>query len=78
MTLVLVVCLGNCQSEQWECQDGGCITLGSRCDSLPDCTDKSDEQNCTIGKISGCYRKSPINHLYQLKHAISLDVQGLH
>ena len=35
-----------CPAGQWGCDDGTCIDGRKRCDNLPDCADKSDEQQC--------------------------------
>ncbi|GAB1300390.1 Enteropeptidase [Apodemus speciosus] len=35
-----------CQDDEFQCKDGNCIPMGNRCDSIPHCTDGSDEANC--------------------------------
>lgn len=37
---------GGCEPGQFQCENGGCIDLASRCDAKPDCSDDSDELNC--------------------------------
>ena len=35
-----------CQANQFRCNDGTCIDAQARCNSYPDCYDRSDEDNC--------------------------------
>ncbi len=37
----------HCPDGDFECNDGGCINVTLRCDGSFDCTDHSDEINCT-------------------------------
>ncbi|XP_028274305.1 very low-density lipoprotein receptor-like [Parambassis ranga] len=60
MELSLLVCLNllaslifsggqtlECHQGQWQCDDGGCIPNGWKCDGQGDCLDGSDEIDCT-------------------------------
>ena len=38
-----------CESDQFRCRDGTCITDAYRCDNYPDCNDRSDEESCSSG-----------------------------
>ncbi|XP_052244246.1 integumentary mucin C.1-like isoform X2 [Dreissena polymorpha] len=40
-----------CGMGQFQCNSGYCIPDASRCDSNPDCTDASDEDNCGGGSV---------------------------
>ncbi|XP_047486491.1 basement membrane-specific heparan sulfate proteoglycan core protein-like isoform X31 [Penaeus chinensis] len=35
-----------CRSDEWTCRNGDCIPSYQRCDRTPQCTDRSDEENC--------------------------------
>jgi hypothetical protein len=35
-----------CDENQYRCDNKQCIPSGKRCDSQPDCLDKSDEEKC--------------------------------
>ena len=35
-----------CDSDQYECQNGLCISLGAVCNGINECLDSSDESNC--------------------------------
>lgn len=37
-----------CEINEFTCKSGECIGLGLYCDSIQDCTDGSDEVNCTV------------------------------
>lgn len=37
-----------CEINEFTCKSGECIALGLYCDSIQDCTDGSDEVNCTV------------------------------
>lgn len=40
--------LTRCGEGQFPCHDGECVRLSQRCDHQADCSDSSDEVNCTI------------------------------
>ncbi|RXG54077.1 Low-density lipoprotein receptor-related protein 2, partial [Armadillidium vulgare] len=37
-----------CSSNEWTCENGECIFDFARCDGSADCSDESDEKNCTV------------------------------
>ncbi|KAB7503343.1 Low-density lipoprotein receptor-related protein 4 [Armadillidium nasatum] len=37
-----------CSSNEWTCKNGECIFSFTRCDGSADCSDESDEKNCTV------------------------------
>ncbi|CAF3633954.1 unnamed protein product [Rotaria sordida] len=42
-----------CGINEWRCETGGrCIPLSWRCNRINDCTDGSDERNCTYPRCS--------------------------
>lgn len=44
----LELSLSICNEREYMCDDGECISLDARCDDKDDCTDESDEDNCSI------------------------------
>ena len=40
--------MSGCKDGNFTCNDGQCISMDQRCDQLPHCSDKSDEQGCDI------------------------------
>ena len=40
--------LTGCKDYDFTCDNGQCIRMEQRCDQLPKCEDKSDEQNCRL------------------------------
>ena len=46
MDLIYTESQAGCQANQFRCNDGTCIDAQARCNSYPDCYDRSDEYNC--------------------------------
>ena len=40
--------MSGCPKGNFTCYDGHCVSMEQRCNQLPDCDDKSDEENCYI------------------------------
>ena len=41
--------MSSCNTDgEFSCNDGQCVTMEERCDQVPDCRDKSDEENCQL------------------------------
>ncbi|XP_047229389.1 low-density lipoprotein receptor-related protein 2 isoform X2 [Girardinichthys multiradiatus] len=43
-----------CHKDQWQCDDGHCITAAWRCDGEGDCLDGSDEMGCAASTDPDC------------------------
>ena len=43
---VCAVAAARCRDDQHRCGDGSCVDADRRCNGVPDCTDRSDEQGC--------------------------------
>ena len=50
--------MSGCQEGNFTCNDGQCVSMDQRCDQLPDCRDKSDEENCNILVLEKSYNKN--------------------
>ena len=50
--------MSGCQDGNFTCDDGQCVSMDQRCDQLPDCLDKSDEENCNILHLEKSYNKN--------------------
>ena len=52
------MCFFQCDDKEFSCNSGSCVSLDKRCDEMEDCSDKSDEINCTLATMHGLlYRK---------------------
>ena len=38
----------SCDDDQFNCECGTCVDMAARCDGINDCSDMSDERNCSI------------------------------
>lgn len=56
-----------CRSDEFRCDDGSCVGSDFRCDNIPDCSDASDEDNCS--KIN--------NSLFSHAHTSDLNSRTL-
>ena len=50
--------LSVCRNDQFTCSDGTCIPLISRCDLRIDCSDQSDEAQCSVVQLPQGYRNT--------------------
>ena len=50
-----------CSSSQWRCNSGQCISSYQRCNVLWECTDGSDELNCSECCVLGMLESSPVH-----------------
>jgi hypothetical protein len=51
------VSLALCQPSDFNCDDGGCVDIGCRCDGQSDCQDGSDDMNCKTVEVPANYNK---------------------
>ena len=49
--------LTGCSDGEFTCNDGQCIQMEERCNQIPDCRDKSDEENCKAVVLEKSYNK---------------------
>ena len=47
--------ISGCMSDQFTCADGQCVPITARCNSVRNCRDGSDEQNCGNNSYPGLY-----------------------
>lgn len=40
-----------CKKGEWRCANGHCIPESRRCDKVNDCSDRSDERNCSCKRF---------------------------
>ena len=59
--------LTGCQENEFTCNDGQCIRMEERCDQLPQCEDKSDEQNCKLLVLEHGYNKKVLPLIAHVK-----------
>ena len=53
--------MSGCKTDgEFTCDDGQCVTMEERCDQIPDCRDRSDEENCQLlVKVKGYNKEVP-------------------
>ena len=72
--------LSKCHTHQFTCDDGLCIDLYQRCDSIYDCKDSSDEMDCDPIKYDPkTYKKilPPTYHNLKLEVHVQLDIKSI-
>ena len=47
----------SCRDGEFTCDDGACILMEERCNQVPDCRDKSDENGCQLIAFENNYNK---------------------
>lgn len=67
-------CGAPCTTEQFTCGNGCCLDPGLECDSTPQCSDKSDEQECDKRKQQLCQ----LGFIFTLAHGVLPDMTCLH
>ena len=50
--------MSGCQEGSFTCNDGQCVSMKLRCNQLPDCRDKSDEEGCKVLVLGKSYNKN--------------------
>ena len=50
--------MSGCQEGKFTCNNGQCVSMEQRCNQLPDCRDKSDENDCNILVLEKGYNKN--------------------
>ena len=46
------------EKDNFTCNDGQCVSMKQRCNQIPDCRDKSDEENCEVLVLGKNYNKN--------------------
>ena len=72
--------LSGCAAGEFTCNDGQCVTMEERCNQLPDCKDKSDEQKCRLLVLEESYNKevAPITKtVTKVNVTISIDLMKI-
>ena len=50
--------LTGCKEGEFTCNDGQCIKMEERCNQVPDCRDKSEENGCQLIVFENNYNKN--------------------
>ena len=72
MALFCITCTVSCQSGAFWCSNGQCISSADRCDGNQDCTDGTDESECSSPTTGSSSSKYVFDHVsmwrYYLTH----------
>ncbi len=60
-----ILTLSECFPHKFTCSDGSCVDLGAKCDSVLDCADGSDEEECSFVVAEDGYDKEQIPSISQ-------------
>ena len=68
--------MSGCHEGKFTCNSGQCVSMEQRCDQLPDCRDKSDENDCNILVLETSYNKNvpPIRSVKGKKNMANVSV----
>ena len=72
--------MSGCQDGNFTCDNGQCVGMDKRCNQLPDCRDKSDENNCKTLVLEGTYNKNVppvVSDKEGVRLSISIDILKL-
>jgi hypothetical protein len=56
-TYIVHLKLTGCEEGEFTCNDGQCVQMEHRCDQVPQCRDKSDEDDCEVLVLEKSYNK---------------------
>ena len=72
--------LTGCNVDQFTCNDGQCVSMDFRCNQVPNCRDKSDEERCNVLVLEDSYNKNVppiISNGEKVNVSISIDLLKL-
>ena len=88
VTEIRTLQVSSCDPEQFTCDDGNCVPLAGRCDSVADCDDVSDEKNCQLVSLDANKylkdktptpvesNKFPVNVTIEIKSVLDIQEVG--
>ena len=78
-----------CKDDQFTCDDGSCVPLAGRCDSVGNCDDVSDEKQCNLVSMDGKKylkdrppspkqnNKFPVNASIDIRSVLNINEVGM-
>ena len=77
----LDITLTGCSDTEFTCKDGSCISMDERCDDKTDCSDETDEDECSLVKPNTQYKKElvppPRSNSLRLGVNIIVDIESI-